>query len=73
MNEYWWRWADCALSYTTVRDMLKEMFMGIGADYRSFGIHSLRSGGATAAAAAGVQDKLFKQHGRWKTVTLNLL
>ena len=29
------------------------------------GIHSLRAGGATAAANAGVSDRLFKRHGRW--------
>ena len=30
-----------------------------------FGIHSLRAGGATtAAASSGVPDKLFKHHGR---------
>ena len=67
MDEYQLRRADSALSYTTVRDMLKEMLMGIGADYRSFGVHSLRSGRATAAAGAGVEDRLFTQHGRWKT------
>ena len=27
--------------------------------------YSLRSGGATAAANAGVPDRLFKRHGRW--------
>ena len=32
-----------------------------------FGLHSLRSGGASAAAAAGVEDRLFKKHGRWKS------
>jgi hypothetical protein len=26
---------------------------------------SLRSGGATAAANAGLSDRLFKKHGRW--------
>jgi hypothetical protein len=25
------------------------------------------SAGATAAAAAGFEDRLFKKHGRWKT------
>ena len=28
-------------------------------------VHSLRSGGATAAANAGVKDRMFKRHGRW--------
>ena len=32
-----------------------------------FGLDSLRSGGATAAAAAGVEDRLFQKHDRWKT------
>ena len=30
---------------------------------------SLRSGGATAAANAGVHDRLFKRHGRWRSET----
>ena len=30
-------------------------------------MHSLRSGGATAAANNGVKDRLFKRNGRWKT------
>lgn len=29
-------------------------------------LHSLRSGGATAAANAGVNDRCWKRHGRWK-------
>ena len=34
---------------------------------RKFGLHSLRSTGATAAAAAGIDDRLFKKHGRGKS------
>ena len=30
-------------------------------------MHSLRAGGATAAANLGVNDRLFKKHGRWKS------
>ncbi|XP_065939468.1 uncharacterized protein [Magallana gigas] len=36
---------------------------------KKFGLHSLRSGGATAAAAARVNDRIFKKHGRWKSET----
>ena len=36
----------------------------IGLDGKQF-LHSLRSGGAFAAANAGVPDRCFKQHGRW--------
>ena len=31
------------------------------------GLHSLRSGGASAAYKCDVPDRLFKVHGRWKT------
>ena len=41
----------------------------IGLDKRKFGVHSLRAGGATAAANAGVPDRLFKRRGRWKSET----
>ena len=39
----------------------------LGFDPKLFGLHSLWAGGATAAANAGVPDRLFKQHGRWKS------
>ena len=32
-------------------------------------MHSLRAGGATAAANAGVPDRLLKRHGRWRSET----
>ena len=39
----------------------------MGWDPKLYGMHSLRAGGATAAANAGVPDRLFKRHGRWKS------
>ena len=30
-----------------------------------FGLHSLRAGGASAAADSGIPDRLLKRHGRW--------
>jgi hypothetical protein len=39
----------------------------IGLNKKLFGLHSLRSGGVTAAATAHVEDRLFKKRGRWKT------
>ena len=35
----------------------------IGLDRRNFGLHSLRASGATAAANAGICDRLLKKHG----------
>jgi hypothetical protein len=32
-----------------------------------FGLHSLRSGGATAVAAVGVEERLFQAHGGWRS------
>ena len=34
---------------------------------KKIGLHSLRAGGATAAANLGVSDRLFQKHGRWKS------
>ena len=38
-----------------------------GYDKMVFDLHSLRSGGVSAAARAGVPDRLFKRHGRWRS------
>ena len=36
-------------------------------DISRIGTHSLRSGGAKTAARAGVPDRLFQCHGRWRS------
>ena len=43
------------------------MLAAIGLNKKQFGLHSLRSGGASAAANAGVPDRFFKRHGRWRS------
>ena len=55
------------LSYTRARELILDMFSSIGLDKSKFGLHSLRSGGALAAANAGVPDRFFKRHGRWRS------
>ena len=55
------------LSYTTVRETVLDKFQAIGLDRKHYGLHSLRAGGATAAANAGVPDRMFKRHGRWRS------
>ena len=42
-----------------------QAFKDIVPDFCAIDTHSLRSGGATAAANAGVPDRRFKRHGRW--------
>ena len=57
------------LSYTTVRELFRKKLVNLGHSPDGFGLHSLRAGGASAAAQAGVPDRLFKQHGRWSSET----
>ena len=60
------------LSYTTAREILLSALEKLGLNKKLFGLHSLRSGGATAAATAHVEDRLLKKHGRWKTTVLKM-
>ena len=53
------------VSYSRCREIFKEALEAIGVNSKQFGLHSLRAGGATAAAQIGVPDRLFRRHGRW--------
>lgn len=55
------------ISYTRAREILFEVLSSIGLDCKKFGLHSLRSGGATSAASNDVNERLLKIHGRWKS------
>ena len=48
-------------------ELLFEKLADVGLDPKCYELHSLKSGGATAAASAGVPDRLFKRHGRWRS------
>ena len=61
--------ASGSLSYTRMREIFLGKLSELGLDASKFGLHSLRAGGATAAANAGVADRLFKRHGRWRSET----
>jgi len=54
------------LSYSRAREIVKDAFKDI-TDVSCISLHSLRAGGATAAANAGIADRLFKRHGRWQS------
>ncbi|CAH3183799.1 unnamed protein product, partial [Porites evermanni] len=53
------------LSYSRLRELVLQAFKDVVPGISAIGTHSLRSGGATAAANAGVPHRLFKRHGRW--------
>ena len=57
------------LSYSCIRDYFKSIFKDILPDISLFSTHSLRAGGASAAANAGVPDRVFQRHGRWRSVS----
>ena len=52
------------LSYTRARELVLGMLESTGLDHEQFSLHSLHSGGALAAANAGVPDRHFKCLGR---------
>ena len=55
------------ISYSCLAELFKKKLKYLGFPANLFGLHSLRAGGATAAANAGVPDRLFKRHGRWRS------
>jgi integrase len=56
-----------AISYSNVRDIVKAKAGQLGLDPLLYSTHSLRAGGSTAAANAGISDRLFQRHGRWSS------
>ena len=50
-----------------MRELLLEKISQLGMDPQLFGMHKIRAGGAMAVAYAGVPDRLFKRHGRWRS------
>lgn len=55
------------LTYTRARELLLDALKTVGVDFKEYGLHSLRSGGATTSANNNVPDRLFKVHGRWRS------
>lgn len=61
------RKADKPMLYTTARQVVKAKFASLDIDTSNLGLHSLRSGGATAAVRNGVPERLLQRHGRWSS------
>jgi integrase len=53
------------LTYSNLRDIIKRKLTKLGLNATKFGTHSLRSGGATAAANHAISDRLLQRQGRW--------
>ena len=61
------------MTYSRAREMFSKQLKGIGLDPSQFGLHSLRSGGTTQAAAWGIPDRLIQRHGGWRSeVSMNM-
>ena len=55
------------ISYSRIREIFIKVLKAVNLDWKKYGLHSLRSGGASLAAYNGMSDRLFKQHGKWKS------
>ena len=54
------------LSYTSTKENIVKLLLSVNPNL-NLGLHSLRSGGATAVANTDVKDRNWKRHGRWKS------
>ena len=57
------------LSYSRALELVRLLLKDIGLDAQKYGLHSMRSGGASLAAASGVSGRLIMRQGGWKLVS----
>ena len=55
------------LSYGRALELVKFQLRQTGLDPTKYGLHSLRSGGASLGAAIGVPDRQIMRHGEWQS------
>ena len=55
------------ISYSRIRKIFKGYISEITATPENFGLHSLRSGGASAAASNSISNRLISKQGRWSS------
>ena len=56
------------LSYSRAREQFRQMISELGLDSNEFGLHSLRSGGASQAVRSGVSGRVWRRHGGWRSI-----
>ena len=61
------RIARTCIAASTLTSQLRVFLRDLGLSVNDFSLHSLRAGGATAAAAAHAPRDMIKLHGRWKS------
>ena len=66
------QYSQQGLQKSTMLTRLHCRLQSLGLPSPLFGLHSLRSGGATAAAQQQVPERLIKVHGRWRSDTVRL-
>ena len=66
-----WRTKKGTLQYGRARELFGEALRMAGMSPGKYGLHSLRSGGVTAAAAEQVPHRLLKRHGGWRSEAIN--
>ena len=61
------------MTYSRARELFSKQLREIGLDPSLYGLHSLRSGGTTEAAAWGISERLIQRHGGWRSeVSMNM-
>ena len=55
------------MTYSRARELIRAVLVQAGVNASEYGLHSLRSGGASIAIAAGLPDRLVKRQGGWKS------
>ena len=55
-------WQSGYLTYSQLRELLKNKLEELGYPSTEFGVHSLRTGEATVAAERCISDRLFNKH-----------
>ena len=55
------------MTYSRALELVREALRKVGLSERKYGLHSLRAGGASAAAALGLPDRLIMRQGGWRS------
>ena len=57
------------LTYSRALELTRTQLSAVRLKAKDYGLHSMRSGGASLAAALGIPDRLIMRHGGWKSET----